>query len=82
MIEKNDIKKIKRQIQNIIGCNVELKDNIGHKKIVVRYGVIEGAYPSIFVIRTAGKNNSNRISYSYTDILTHTVEMRVQNDAV
>ena len=46
----------------------------GRKKILVNDGVLESAYPSIFVIRL--ENDTQRtVTYSYSDVLTKTVQL-------
>ncbi len=57
---------------------MRLKANKGRKRTTVREGIIEGAYPSIFIVTINGGYNSTRkVSYCYSDILTSTVELTV-----
>ena len=72
-MEKNkNISTIKKDIERHIGEKVTLKANGGRKKILVNDGVLESAYPSIFVIRL--ENDTQRtVTYSYSDVLTKTV---------
>ena len=42
---------IRKNIENHVGDKVTLKANGGRRKVFVNKGVIEKAYPSIFVIR-------------------------------
>ena len=42
-------------------------------------GVIEGIYPNIFVIKLSENHALSRVTYSYTDVLTETVELRIDN---
>lgn len=68
------IASIKRNIENHIGEKVTLKANGGRKKILVNNGVIESAHPSIFVVRL--DNDATRmVTYSYSDVLTKTVQL-------
>lgn len=77
MIGRDDIFQVKREIDNYVGSTVRIRANKGRKKIVVKEGVIQSTYPSIFVVRLHDKSHkvSRVVSYSYTDILTHTVEL-------
>ena len=47
----------------------------------MREGVIEGIYPSIFTVKLDVQNDiptsERRVSYSYADVLTRTVELVV-----
>jgi len=81
MIEKGDIFQIKKDIETCIGEKVQLKANKGRKKSVIREGIIENSYPSIFVVKFENEyENTRRVSYSYTDILTKAVEIIVCKD--
>ena len=48
------------------------------KKILVNDGVLESIYPSIFVIRL-DKDNKRTVTYSYSDVLTNTVQLVFPN---
>jgi uncharacterized protein Veg len=76
MTGKEILNAIKREIDNHVGEKVMLRANGGRKKITVKEGVLEKTYPNIFIVRVEGKSNESRtISYSYSDILTETVEL-------
>jgi len=72
------LEKIKKDVETYVGQRVRLKANKGRKKTFVKEGVLEQTYPSIFVVKFEGNRNSvRRVSYSYSDILTETVELTV-----
>ena len=78
MIERNDLDKVKKSLQQNIGRKVRLTSKKGRKSAIVRRGVIENIYPSIFTIRldrVADDTENRRVSFSYTDVLTKTVEI-------
>lgn len=76
MIKRNTLDQIKDNVAVHIGEKVRLKANKGRKKTTIREGILENAYPSIFVVKIEGGYNSvRRVSYSYSDILTETVEV-------
>ncbi len=78
MIERNDLDKVKKSLQQNIGRKVRLTSKKGRKSAIVRRGVIENIYPSIFTIRldrAADDTENRRVSFSYTDVLTKTVEI-------
>ena len=55
---------------------VILRANKGRKKTTVREGVLEAAYPNLFVVRVSNQYDSiRRVSYTYSDVLTSTVEV-------
>ncbi|GAB6169199.1 Veg family protein [Clostridium carnis] len=68
------IATIKRDIEDHVGDKVTLKANGGRKKILVNNGVIESAHPSIFVVRLES-DAQRTVTYSYSDVLTKTVQL-------
>lgn len=80
MATRETLTQIRREIESYLGEQVVLKTNKGRKKIKVRQGVIEDAFPSVFTVRLDGGTFSERrISYSYCDVLTETVEISRSN---
>lgn len=77
-MEKNTLLRIRKDIEGHIGSNVRLRANKGRKRIVVREGVLEAAYPNLFVVNIQNDfDNARKVSYTYTDVLTKTVEVTV-----
>ena len=68
------IATIKKDIERHLGEKVTLKANGGRKKILVNDGVLESVYPSIFVIRLES-DTQRTVTYSYSDVLTKTVQL-------
>ena len=81
MYVQNDLSRIKTSLSNNVGHKVRLKAKQGRKQVIVREGVIEGIYPSIFTVKLDVQNDiptsERRVSYSYADVLTRTVELVV-----
>lgn len=79
MYIQNDLVKIKSNLSDNVGSKVRLKSKRGRKQIVEREGVIESTYPSIFIVKLDTHDDipttERRVSYSYTDVLTKTVEL-------
>jgi len=81
LADKNTLGEIRKIIEGYLGQRVTLKANKGRKRIVIREGILEDTYPSIFVVKVYGDFDSvRRVSYSYCDILTETVEITVCED--
>lgn len=81
LLERNSLTKIKKDVEDSVGKKVILKANKGRKKIIVREGILESAYPSIFVVKISNQYDSvRRVSYTYSDILTETVEVTICDD--
>ncbi|QUH19675.1 Veg family protein [Alkaliphilus sp. B6464] len=79
---RNQLQEIRKNIEGYVGQKIVLKANKGRKKTTVREGILENTYPNIFIVRIDGKfdDNVRRVSYSYSDILTETVEITVCSD--
>ena len=73
---------IKISIDGNFGKRLTLKANGGRRKTIERSGILAETYPSVFVIQLDQDENSfERVSYSYADILTETVELTFNDDA-
>ncbi len=75
---KNVLEDIRKDLDSFVGQKVTLKANRGRRKILKREGVLEQTYPNIFVVRVEGEHNPRRISYTYADVLTETVEIKIK----
>lgn len=83
MIGRDEIFQVRKEIDNYVGSKVRIRANKGRKKIVVKEGVIKSTYPSIFVVSLDDQKNQKNervVTYSYTDVLTHTVELSLCQD--
>jgi uncharacterized protein Veg len=70
------IVEIKKTLEECVGQRLTLKANGGRRKTIERSGVLEETYPSVFIVKLDQESNSfERVSYSYTDVLTETVEL-------
>lgn len=68
--------EIKQGLDGQIGKRLKLKANGGRRKTVERYGTLAETYPSVFIVELDQEENSfERVSYSYADVLTETVEL-------
>ena len=75
MICPTDIANLKTDINDKIGQKIIVKGSLGRCKSFEKEATIEKAYPNIFVIKYEEENRN--VTYSYTDILTRTVEVDV-----
>lgn len=75
---KSTLVDIKRNLDAHIGEKIMLKANGGRRKTIERTGVLEETYPSVFIVKLDEEQNSfERVSYSYADVLTETVQLTV-----
>lgn len=78
MAPRSVLADIKRDLDVYIGEKIKLKANKGRKKVMEREGVLEQTYPNIFIVKLEESDASERrVSYSYADLLTETVELVV-----
>jgi uncharacterized protein Veg len=78
---KNTLMEIRRSLEPHVGSRIMLRANGGRRKTVERIGVLEEIYPSVFIVKLDQEQNAfKRVSYSYADILTESVEVMVCND--
>lgn len=75
----NSLQQIKLDLESCVGKRVKLRANRGRKKIVEAEGVIESTYPKIFVVKLDASHSLERLSYTYADVLTKTVEVMVDD---
>lgn len=77
MICRNDISTLKSDINDKIGQKIIVKGSLGRSKEFAKEGTIEKAYSNLFVVKY--EENDRTASYTYTDLLTRTVEVDVFN---
>lgn len=75
MICRTDITNLKTDIIEKVGQKIIVKGSLGRSKAFEKQATIEKAYPNIFVVKY--EENDRNVTYSYTDILTRTVEVEV-----
>jgi len=75
MISKKEITELREGIDNIIGQKILVKGIMGRSKTFEKEATLEKAYPNLFVVKY--EENERNVTYSYTDILTKTVEVEV-----
>ncbi|QYE97946.1 Veg family protein [Paraclostridium sordellii] len=72
------LNKIRQTLEKHLGRKIVLKANKGRKQIVTKKGILEKVYPSIFVVKLDDEDNGySRVSYSYSDLLTDNVTLKV-----
>lgn len=71
---------IKSALDSNLGKKLLLKANGGRRKTVERFGTLAETYPAVFVIELDQDENAfERVSYSYADVLTETVQLTFLN---
>lgn len=75
MIEKSNIYEVKKNIEDCVGQKVLLRGSLGRNKSFEKEGTLVNTYPNIFVVKMDDSNRN--VTYSYTDVLTKTVELNI-----
>ena len=75
MICRTDIANLKTDILEKVGQKIIVKGSLGRSKAFEKEATIEKVYPNIFVVKY--EENDRNVTYSYTDVLTRTVEVEV-----
>lgn len=78
----NQMQIIKKELENHIGKKVIVRANKGRKKIVTRKGILKATYPSLFVLEVFNGEEVVTASYTYSDVLTSTVQVTVLDEDV
>ncbi len=71
------ISEIKKDLEFFVGSKIRLKANRGRNRIIEREGVLESIYPNIFIVSLNERKVERKVSYTYADVLTETVELFV-----
>lgn len=73
--------EIKSELDHHLGKRLMLKANSGRRKTVEQSGVLAETYRSVFVVQLDQQEDTlQRVSYSYADVLTETVELTFYDD--
>lgn len=72
----NVTQRIRADLNQCIGEKLLVRANKGRKVVIENTAVLEETYPHVFVVRVLTKTSpSQRVSYSYADVITKTVEL-------
>ncbi len=74
-MSKDVLLEIRKKLEPFVGQRIRLKANRGRRKTFEKEGILENTYPSIFVVRIDEPNYFQRVSFTYADVLTETVEL-------
>lgn len=75
-LSSNVMDRIREDLKECLGNKLKVKANKGRKIVIENMAVLEDTYPHVFVVRVETKSSpSQRVSYSYADVITKTVEL-------
>lgn len=79
-MEQADFNRVRESVKQQCGNKVIIRLDRGRNKVDIQQGVIKAAYPSVFTILVSDENSSKPaqlLSFSYTDIITKEIRMKL-----
>ena len=77
---ENVLLEIRKSVNSFVGKEVKIKANRGRRKVLEKEGVLEQTHRNIFVVKVDDHHQVRRLSYSYADLLTDNVEMKLKGE--
>lgn len=75
------LKTIKSRLDSHLGENLTIVAQAGRKKVVRRRGTLSETFHSVFVVDLDQNENSfERVSYSYADLLTKSIDIHFDSE--
>ena len=79
-MEQAQISKVRASVRRQRGNREKIQLERGRHTVDIKEGVIQGAYPSVFTILVDDEREENPpqlLSFSYTDIITKDIRMKL-----
>ena len=79
-MQRADINRVRASVHQQCGSSVMIQLDRVRNKVDVQRGVIQNAYPSVFTILVDDEREGNPpqlLSFSYTDIITRDIRMKL-----
>lgn len=76
----NEIAAIKSLLDSNLGEEVIVTVQLGRNKKRERRGILTETYRSVFIVDLSDKSTVDRVSYSYSDVLTNTINVSFVED--
>ena len=75
----SNLGNIRRALNRHVGSKVIVKSNLGRHKYDVLEGILTETYPCIFLVEVKNEKEDSvqTLSYSYSDIITKDVQLRL-----
>ncbi len=77
---RNILHEIRENVNSFVGEEVMVKANRGRRKAMKKEGILEKTHPNVFVVKIDDHDQTRRLSYSYADLLTDSVELKAKGD--
>ncbi len=79
-MQQQDISRVRASVHQQCGRRVLIQLDRGRNKVDIQEGVIQKAYPSVFTILIDDEQEQNPpqlLSFSYSDIITRDIRMKL-----
>ena len=80
-MQQQDLNRVRASVLQQCGSKVKIQLDRGRNKVDIQEGVIQNAYPSVFTILIIDderdENPPQLLSFSYTDIITRDIRMKL-----
>ena len=79
-MQQADIRTVRASVHQQCGKKVMIQLDRGRNKVDIQEGVIQNAYPSVFTILVNDEREENPpqlLSFSYSDIITRDIRMKL-----
>lgn len=79
-MQQQDLNRVRASVLQQCGSKVKIQLDRGRNKVDIQEGVIQKAYPSVFTILINDEGDGNPpqlLSFSYTDIITRDIRMKL-----
>jgi len=79
-VQQTDIDKVRASVLQQLGSKVLIQLDRGRHRVDVQEGIIKDAYPRVFTILVNDDKDENPpqlLSFSYTDVLTKDIRMKL-----
>lgn len=75
----SNLGNVRRALNRHVGSKVIVKSNLGRHKYDVLEGILTETYPCIFLVEVKNEKEDSvqTLSYSYSDIITKDVQLRL-----
>ena len=79
-MQQKDLNRVRASVLQQCGSKVKIQLDRGRNKVDIQEVVIQNAYPSVFTILIDDERDENPpqlLSFSYTDIITRDIRMKL-----
>jgi len=77
------LEDIKEKFDDLVGERIIITVEAGRRKTKTHKGTLAETYPAVFMVElTDDENSYDRVSFSYADVLTDTIEIELPDSDV